>query len=188
MRVRPATEQDLAVLGDVEAAADTTFEALLGPSPFGDSPPPAGTERAAEPGFLLAAVVDGADMGWAEDPVPPGSSLAHGDRPAGFVHVLERDGQAHLEQLAVLPGYQGLGLGTALVEAACTEARRRGHLSITLRTYADIPFNGPFYARRGFVEVPAPRTDLHRELERAEQAVDLARHGRRVVMRRDLDG
>lgn len=198
VRVRPATAQDLEVLGDIEAAADTTFEALLGPSPFGDDPPPTGTQRAAEPGFVLAAVVDGAVMGRDEGPVsrgtaapgsrPPGSPIVHINRPVGFVHVLERDGQAHLEQLAVLPGCQGQGLGTALVEAACREARRRGHRTITLRTYAEVAFNGPYYARRGFEEVPVPSTDLHRELERAEQVLDLARHGRRIVMRRDLDG
>ncbi|TDQ52106.1 acetyltransferase (GNAT) family protein [Actinorugispora endophytica] len=76
-------------------------------------------------------------------------------RPAmGLAALVELDGGAHLEQLAVHPGHGRRGVGTALLEAACSDARRRGHRGMTLTTFRDLPWNGPWYARRGFSELP----------------------------------
>ncbi|WP_444581593.1 GNAT family N-acetyltransferase [Brachybacterium sp. AOP25-B2-12] len=164
--MRPASPADLAALQEIEEAADRTFEPLLGPRPFGDERAPTGEQRATEPGFVLAAV--------------------DGTAVVGFAHVLVRGPEAHLEQLAVLPSHHGQGVGTALIEAACDTARALGHRSITLRTYADIPFNAPLYARRGFRIMPDPDTPLHRALVEAEEQADLFRHGARVTMLREL--
>jgi len=73
------------------------------------------------------------------------------------------------------------GYGRALLDTAMDEARRRGYELITLRTYADVPWNAPFYARAGFVETP-PTTDFHRDLIQVEERLGLARFGRRVQM------
>lgn len=102
-------------------------------------------------------------------------------RPVGFVHVLEIDRHAHLEQLSVLPSHGRQGIGRALVSAALDEARRRGHTQVTLRTYADVPWNAPFYASCGFM-VCTPDTEFHRHLAATEHALHLAAHGRRVQM------
>ncbi|MBD3785025.1 MAG: hypothetical protein IE926_19095 [Micrococcales bacterium] len=51
-------------------------------------------------------------------------------------------------------------------------------------TYADVPWNGPFYAARGWVEVAPP--DRLAPMLAAEARMGLARHGRRIAMRRDL--
>ena len=67
----------------VRRALDADVRLLFRPGEWW--PAPHGQQRAAAPGFLL--VVDGA---------PEGPAV-------GFVHVLEVDGLAHLEQLAVLP-------------------------------------------------------------------------------------
>jgi hypothetical protein len=82
----------------------------------------------------------------------------------GFVHVVETAEIAHVEQLSVLP-----------------RMGQRGYELITLRTYADVPWNAPFYARAGFVETP-PTTDFHRDLIQVEERLGLARFGRRVQM------
>lgn len=199
--VRLAIPQDLGALRELEEAADRSFEPLFGPAPFGTERAPTGQERAAEPGFLLVAVAaagtDGTtDTDDTDDTVGSvGSVGAMGSLGTegtddvgvvGFAHVLERDGQAHLEQLAVDPEHQGAGIGTPLIEAACAEAAARGHRRITLRTYATVPFNAPLYARRGFAVVPDPGTPFHRELARAEEAHDLGRLGQRVTMVREL--
>ncbi len=60
----------------------------------------------------------------------------------------------HIWELAVRREAQGLGAGGALVMAAIEDARRRGARAVTLTTFREIPWNAPFYARRGFVEVP----------------------------------
>ena len=139
------------------------------------APAPSGHQRDAEPGRLLVAL----------DPAYDGG-------PVGFVHVLWlRDDHglpaAHLEQLSVrLPGQGRRGIGTALVRAACDEARWEGHRSISLCTYRDAPWNGPFYRRLGFREEPRPAAYLQR-LREHEQALGLDDCGVREVLVRDLD-
>ena len=70
--------------------------------------------------------------------------------PVGFA-LVEREGlQLHLEELDVHPQHGRRGIGGALVETVCAWARDCGYAEITLTTYRDIPWNGPFYAKLGF--------------------------------------
>jgi hypothetical protein len=54
-----------------------------------------------------------------------------------------------------------------------------------LCTYAEIPWNGPYYASRGFVETDEVTPGLA-ELRAWERDVGLDALGRRCVMRREL--
>lgn len=166
-RIRPAVAADLAALQGIEDRADRILVELLRPAEWW--PAPTGAERAAEPGFLLVAEDADADDG----------------ALVGFAHVLEVDGLAHLEQVAVPPEHGRRGHGGALVEAAAGEARRRGHRRITLRTFADVPWNAPAYARAGFVE-EEPATPFHRGLVATEARLGLDLVGRRIQMGREL--
>ncbi len=162
--VRAARAEDAAALEAIEVAADTL---LIDRFSASDWPPPTDAEeRASLPGFVLVA-----------------ESAEDGEVPTlvGFVHVLEIDGHAHLEQLSVLPSFGRRGIGRRLVDAALAEARYRGHALITLRTYADVPWNAPFYASCGFIE-SEPDSDFHRGLVATEDALELAIHGRRLQM------
>lgn len=76
------------------------------------------------------------------------------NRPVGFALMKLIGGTAWLDQLSVLDRWQGRGHGTALIDRTAAEARRRGHDALHLSTYRDVPWNGPYYARRGFVELP----------------------------------
>lgn len=73
------------------------------------------------------------------------------------------------------------GWGRTLVEAAKNQAQKRGYRRISLRTYADVPWNAPFYATAGFVE-EEPATQFHRSLVGIETELGLDRYGRRVQM------
>jgi GNAT superfamily N-acetyltransferase len=108
-----------------------------------------------------------------------------GRPPVGFVQVDEVDGVAHVQELAVLPSHMRKGLGSALLDAACAWARESGYPAITLTTYALVPWNGPFYRSRGFVELTELTPELH-ELREWERDIGLDAVGRRVAMRRDL--
>lgn len=165
-RIRPAAAGDLDALQGIEDRADRILVELLRPDAWW--PAPTGAERAAEPGFLLVA--EDADAG---------------PEIVGFAHVLEVDGLAHLEQVAVPPEHGRRGHGGALVEAAAEEARRRGHRRITLRTFADVPWNAPAYARAGFVE-EQPATPFHLGLVATEARLGLDLVGRRIQMGRAL--
>lgn len=117
----------------------------------------------AQPGFMLVA----------EDKVS--------DVVVGFVHVLEIDGFAHLEQLAVLPRYGRQGHGRMLVRAALAEAASRGYSEITLRTYLHVPWNAPFYESCGFRR-SEPASPFHRQLVDTETRLGLERYGERIQM------
>ncbi|MDS1271682.1 GNAT family N-acetyltransferase [Lipingzhangella sp. LS1_29] len=77
--------------------------------------------------------------------------------PVGFVQLVELDAHAHLQEISVHPRYGRRGVGSALVDAACGAARGRGYRWITLTTFAEVAFNGPWYARLGFQELDRGR-------------------------------
>jgi GNAT superfamily N-acetyltransferase len=171
--VRAALPADLASLRDVEEAADRLFAGLMDISAWGSAP--CGEERAAEPGFLLVAADTGgrADTGGVADAV------------LGFAHVLDLDGHAHLEQLAVRPERTRQRIGAALLEEACRYAGEQGFDEVTLRTFADVPWNAPFYARHGFA-VLEPEPAWMAPLRATEERIGLLRQGTRVAMVRSL--
>jgi GNAT superfamily N-acetyltransferase len=164
-RVRAARTEDLPHLAPIEDAGGPQFREYFGEAiePILLSPATDGRQRATEPGFLLVA---------APDEQSP---------PVGFVHVLEIDGHAHLEQLSVLPDRQRQGIGAALVRAAMDEARRRGFDRLSLCTYRDVPWNGPYYRSLGFTEVTEP-APYERRLREKERDLRLDVNGVRVVM------
>lgn len=108
-----------------------------------------------------------------------------GRPPVGFVQIEEVDGLAYIVEIAVIPKWMRQGIGTALLERACEWARTHNYPAIALTTYADVPWNGPYYARRGFVEVtdfgPGLRAEREEERKRGLDEV-----GPRIVMRREL--
>ncbi|MDR6841394.1 GNAT family N-acetyltransferase [Pseudoxanthomonas sacheonensis] len=77
-----------------------------------------------------------------------------GERAVGFALCGEIDGHAHLFEMDVVPEHGRRGIGSALLESACSEAAARGFSTMTLTTLRDVPWNAPFYAARGFVEMP----------------------------------
>ena len=72
----------------------------------------------------------------------------------GFALCGEIDGHAHLHELDVVPEHGRRGIGSALLESVCNEAAARGFSAMTLITLRDVPWNAPFYAARGFAEMP----------------------------------
>jgi GNAT superfamily N-acetyltransferase len=158
--VRPATAAELPLLAEIDSRAETLFTVA---------------------GLQLPRVV------FPVDKLPNAKAVfVQGRPPVGFIRVEEVDGLAHVEELAVLPSHMRRGIGSALLEAACAWAAGNGYKAITLITYADVPWNGPFYAARGFAEVSATLTPELAELRDWERTVGLDELGRRIVMRRDL--
>jgi ribosomal protein S18 acetylase RimI-like enzyme len=108
------------------------------------------------------------------------------DRPAGFLVTGMVDGCAHVEQVSVDPGSARRGLGLALLDHATEQAAAAGIPAVTLTTFADVPWNAPYYVRCGFraledVEVTAGL----RAIRQREACFGIDRWPR-VCMRRDL--
>jgi GNAT superfamily N-acetyltransferase len=81
-------------------------------------------------------------------------AVDNSDRPVGYVIVDVIDGNAHIEQISVLPDYQGRGLGKDLLEAVYTWAVEAGYPALTLTTFIHVPWNRPLYEHLGFVVIP----------------------------------
>lgn len=129
--LRPARSADLPVLPGIERAAGELFRTLDMDLVADDPPRPAEELRPyREAGRCW--VVD-------EDGVIGGYLLAD------LV-----DGCAHVEQVSVAPSHAGRGLGAALVDHLAGWAGARGLPALTLTTYRDVPWNGPYYRRLGF--------------------------------------
>ncbi|WP_207556034.1 GNAT family N-acetyltransferase [Intrasporangium flavum] len=163
-RVRPARSDDLPGLPALEADADTIFaEHGIGPIP----PVATTTAELAQAAAVLVA----------EDAPAP--------EVVGFARLEVVDDQAHLEQLSVHPRARRRGVGAALLDASATWAAHAGHDALTLSTFADVPWNGPFYARHGFEPVSDLTPGLA-ALRDTERRLGLDEAGRRVVMRRGV--
>ena len=72
-----------------------------------------------------------------------------------------------------------------MLRAGVEWAAGRGYPELTLITYRDVPWNGPFYASEDFVEV-GPADEWLAAHGLSPEAPVLARYGTRVVMARTL--
>ncbi|CAL9573973.1 GNAT family N-acetyltransferase [Streptomyces sp. enrichment culture] len=167
MRIRDARPEDLPLLQDVERAAGEPFRALgMGAVADDDPPPLKALEAYRAAGRVRVADLDG--------------------RPVAYLIRDDVDGAAHVEQVSVHPDAARRGVGRALIEDLAADAAARGVPALTLTTFADVPWNAPYYARLGFRALPeAELTDGLRAIRRAEAAHGLDRWPR-LCMRRDL--
>ncbi|NJQ17550.1 GNAT family N-acetyltransferase [Streptomyces bohaiensis] len=165
--IRAAREADIATLQSIERDAGAVF------APFGmaaiaeDEPPFAAT--------LLGYVEAG--RAWVH---------VDGGAPVAYVLVDIVDGCAHLEQLSVRASHARRRIGAGLVEHVDAWAARRGAGALTLTTFTEVPWNGPYYVRCGFRYLRETEiTPGLRAIRRAEAAHGLDRRPR-ACMRRQL--
>ncbi len=150
-RVRPSRAAELDRLPEVERQADAVYFAALG------------IEDPKLPPLDLAVfdLCHAAGTLWV--------AADRGDEPVGFAAATDLDGALFVIEMDVVPAHQGRGLGRALIEAAIDHARWAFYPAVALTTDRYIPFNAPFYARLGFVELrredlsPGLRAVLARE-------------------------
>ncbi|MFV2197310.1 GNAT family N-acetyltransferase [Nocardiopsis sp. LOL_012] len=154
-------ERDVPALVEVSLAADTLFaDAGVVLPPDDPRPMLAGAER------VLVALDGGA--------------------VCGLAATAAVDGRTHLEQLAVHPGHGRRGIGSALLEAVCAQAARQGRGRVTLTTFRDLAWNGPWYARRAFV--PLAPGEWGPELARLWESEAPIRVRPRLAMARTVSG
>ncbi len=119
-------------------------------------------ERAASVRFRDVGLGELAEDGHAPPDAEVESFIAAGNvlmaeiagNPVGFAAMGTADGCAHLIEIDVVPDAGGKGIGRALVEAICAQAKAQGFGRITLSTFRDVAWNAPFYAHCGFDEYP----------------------------------
>lgn len=170
MTIRHARADDLPGLQQIELAAGAVFR-TVGMDAIADDDPPAIAD-------LIAT--QRAGRLWV--------SVDAQDRPVAYVMAEVVDGTGHVDQVSVHPDHARQGLGRDLVEAVATWARGLGLAALTLTTYAEVPWNAPYYARLGFEVVAHEHlTEGLRSIRDHEAARGLD-HWPRVTMRRGLRG
>ncbi len=133
----------------------------------------------------------------ADDPLPSPEELtrrvtegrawvAERHRVMGYALASIVDGEGHLDQVSVIPAEAGHAIGRDLIEQVHRWAHDQGLGAVTLTTYADVPWNGPYYARLGYEDLDdaelGPELAAIRSAERT-RGLDVAP---RVAMRRRL--
>ena len=110
------------------------------------------------------------------------------DEPVAYLLLAVVDGNGHVEQVSVRPDHAGRRLGARLLDAAAAWAEAHGLEALTLTTYAEAPWNGPYYERLGFRSLTD--AELTPGLRRIREREAARPHGLdrwpRVAMRRAL--
>ncbi|GAA1896912.1 GNAT family N-acetyltransferase [Streptomyces durmitorensis] len=179
MRIRPATRAELPTLQDIERAAGAPFRAL-GMAAIADDEPPtlALLEEFRHAGRAWVATGEGEGEGESE-------SESDGT-PVAYLLSTPVDTATHIEQVTVHPRAARHRIGQALIEHTAERAREQGREALTLTTFADVPWNAPYYARIGFhVLAEAELTPGLRKIRAHEAELGLDRWPR-VAMRREL--
>lgn len=130
--IRAAVADDLPVLREIECAAGQPFRDL-GMLVIADDEPPS---------IADLAVFQRDGRAWV--------ASDSADRPVGYLLLDMVDGNAHVEQVSVHPVHARQGLGRALLDTAESWARQHECPALTLTSFADVPWNGPYYERLGF--------------------------------------
>jgi len=134
--IRAARAQDCVALREIERLAGERFRA------FGM--PDVADEEPASVELLVRYVVAGRSWVAADD----------ADHLLGYVLVDDIDGNAHIEQVSVIPRYQGAGVGRALIDQVRGWASECGMGAVTLTTFTHVPWNAPLYRHLGFRVLP----------------------------------
>lgn len=179
--VRAARPDDLPLLAGIERHAGERFRDVgLGEVADHEPPSVALYAEAQRRGHLWVATLP---LGDGE-----GDGQHHDGVIAGYAWALDLDGQPHLEQVSVLPQDGGHGVGVALIDRVTLWAKDIGGTSLTLSTFVDVAWNGPWYQRLGFASIDPDelaRDPRWQELRAHEAAAGLDL-SRRTVMRRPL--
>ncbi|MEM7458133.1 MAG: GNAT family N-acetyltransferase [Pseudomonadota bacterium] len=144
---------DIAAFISVDKAASALFAAtgLLEPSALEDHVPAEVFEQEIPRANVFVARNE---HGWA----------------VGFALVRLRGNGLYLDQVSVHPDHGQKGIGRALVIRVLTEAENRKLPHVSLSTFRDVAWNGPFYASMGFKEIPREKLEPYMiEIEDAQK-------------------
>jgi GNAT superfamily N-acetyltransferase len=108
------------------------------------------------------------------------------DQPIGMVIASVRDGEAYVEELDVLPAHGRRGLGGRLLAHVFTWGTAQGCATVSLSTFRDVPWNGPFYRKHGFRDLTREEWSPGMAAIRAHETEQGLRADARVFMRREL--
>jgi len=168
MHIRAVLPSELPILQDIERAAGECFRDI-------------GMAQIAEDEPFPLDVLDSyrlAGRAWVA--TEPGNIVA------GYLIADEIDGNLHVEQVSVHPRFARRGLGRALIDHLAAVATEAGVPALTLTTFAEVPWNAPYYQRCGFVILGDSEITPGLQVIREYEAAHGLDRWPRVCMRRDV--
>jgi len=166
--IRPARPEDAPVLQSIERLAGERFREVGLDAVADDEPMSIET--------LVSYAGDG--RSWV--------AIGEDGAPCGYLLVDDVDGAAHVEQVSVVPAWQGQGVGRALIDRAEQWAAATGRAAVTLSTFADVPWNRPLYEHLGFRVLSEDGIGPGLAQVRDHEAAMGFDPAARVMMRRDI--
>lgn len=166
MRIRAVGPDELPLLQEIERAAGECFRDIGMPEIADDDPLPLDELARYRQAGLAWVATDGTEV------------------PVAYLIADRVDGNLHVEQVSVHPGSARRGIGRSLLDHLAGLAADEGVPALTLTTFAEVPWNAPYYARCGFRLLDdGELTPGLREIREREAAHGLERWPR-VCMRR----
>ncbi|MGW3952889.1 GNAT family N-acetyltransferase [Streptomyces sp. NPDC004752] len=132
MRIREVRIEELPLLQDIERTAGRCFRDFGMPEIADDEPLP----------LDELARHQRAGLAWA--------AVNESDTPVAYLIADHVDGYLHIEQVSVHPDSARRGIGRRLLDYLAERAAAHSIPALTLTTFADVPWNAPYYARCGF--------------------------------------
>ena len=166
--IRDARLDDIAALRQIERAAGRLFAEIGMAEVADDDPPSDETLRGYQ----------GCGRAWV--------AVDDFDRPIGYLIADVLDGNAHIEQLSVLPANMRKGLGRALIEHLAAWASGRGLPALTLTTFDDVPGIGRITEGLASKGSPKRRSGQSFETDATTRLVAVSTGWPRICMRRAL--
>ena len=105
------------------------------------------------------------------------------ERPVGFLVAETLDSSLFIAEFSLHLEWQGNGIGRRLLGYVSEQAREKGHTSLTLTTFRNVPWNAPFYARLGFEMLDDESLPATLRKKRAEEAAHGLAYESRCAMR-----
>lgn len=115
-------------------------------------------------------------------------SSASESKAVGVIAALPKDDTMYIAEISVLEEHNRKGVGGMLLNAVFDWARERVAQTgdkvarVSLTCYKDVPWNGPWYRRKGFVEVDAESLGIEHEekmeLDRTVRKLEVGGHKR----------
>lgn len=144
--IRHAHPSDIDALGGIEVAAAQVFQSLEALSWLAEGEP--------IPSERQHQLIEAGTVFVATD--------TH-NQPVGFLSAEVLEDRLHIVEVSVLPEWQRMGIGRALIDVARDAAVSLHLRALTLTTFRHVAWNAPFYAELGFEE--AHDTALQQHLE-----------------------
>ncbi|MBN9220203.1 MAG: GNAT family N-acetyltransferase [Mesorhizobium sp.] len=152
--LRLAKDEDLARLQLISAQARERYRAFPELAHIADAPPlPRGRFEACRVEVAVGR----------EDP-----------EPIGFVAVRLLDGSLYLDNISIAPDASGRGIGSTLLSSAINHAAALRVPAVSLTTFKEPPWNGPWFRKRGFQPMRGDQigAGLRGVMERQWQTLD----------------